>query len=59
MGKAVIFMAFRRTQTRLGVFWNPMTDNKLPPKLIAVMAMTTALTFGTLVSGYQLLFTVQ
>jgi len=29
---------------------------KLPPKVYAVMAVTSLLTFGTLVTGYQLLF---
>lgn len=29
---------------------------KVPLKVYGVMAMTTALTFATLVSGYQLLF---
>ena len=29
---------------------------KLPAKVYAVMAMTTALTFGTLTTGYELFF---
>ena len=32
---------------------------KVPLKVYGVMAMTTALTFATLVSGYQLLFAPQ
>ena len=32
---------------------------KLPLKVYSVMAMTTALTFATLVTGYQLLFAPQ
>ena len=31
----------------------------LPAKVYAVMALTTLLTFGTLVTGYQLLFSHQ
>ncbi len=31
----------------------------LPAKVYAVMALTTMLTFGTLVTGYQLLFSHQ
>ena len=30
--------------------------HSLPPKVYAVMALTTLSTFGTLVTGYQLLF---
>ena len=29
---------------------------KLPPKVYAMMAVTSLLTFGTLATGYQLLF---
>ena len=32
------------------------TAHSLPPKIYAVMALTTLSTFGTLVTGYQLLF---
>ena len=32
---------------------------KLPLKVYGVMAMTTALTFATLTTGYQMLFTHQ
>ena len=32
------------------------TITKLPPRLYAVMAMTTLGTFGVLVASYQLLF---
>ena len=32
---------------------------KVPLKVYGVMAMTTALTFATLASGYQLMFTQQ
>jgi hypothetical protein len=31
-------------------------QEKMTPRTYAIMAMTTALTFGTLVTGYQLLF---
>ena len=33
--------------------------DSLPAKVYAVMALTTLLTFGTLVTGYQLLFSNQ
>ena len=29
---------------------------KIPPKVFGIMAMTTALTFATLMTGYQLVF---
>jgi nitrate reductase NapE component len=29
---------------------------KMTPRIYAIMAVTTVLTFGTLVAGYQLLF---
>jgi hypothetical protein len=35
---------------------NRSRPEKLTPKIYAVMAMTTALTFATLTTGYQLLF---
>jgi hypothetical protein len=40
---------------------SPTTRNpdSLPPKVYAVMALTTLLTFGTLTAGYQLLFAHQ
>lgn len=31
-------------------------SEKIPPRLYGIMALTTALTFGTLMTGYQLLF---
>jgi hypothetical protein len=31
-------------------------DNKVPPQVLAMMAVTTLVTFGTLSSGYSLLF---
>ncbi len=31
-------------------------DNKVPPQVFAMMAVTTLATFGTLTSGYSLLF---
>jgi hypothetical protein len=31
-------------------------ESALPPKVYAVMAMTTLLTFATLTTGYQMLF---
>jgi hypothetical protein len=34
-------------------------SDRLPLKVYGVMAMTTALTFATLTTGYQLLFTRQ
>jgi hypothetical protein len=34
----------------------PARTDKLTPKMYAVMAVTTLLTFGTLTTGYQLLF---
>ena len=34
-------------------------SGRLPLKVYGVMAMTTALTFATLTTGYQLLFTHQ
>jgi hypothetical protein len=34
-------------------------QEKIPPKVYAVMAAVTALTFATLTTGYQLLFTHQ
>lgn len=33
--------------------------DRLPAKVYAVMALTSMLTFGTLVTGYQLLFSHQ
>jgi hypothetical protein len=33
--------------------------DRLPPMIFAVMALTVVLTFGTLVTGYQLLFSHQ
>jgi hypothetical protein len=33
--------------------------DSLPPKIYAVMALTSLLTFGTLVTAYQLLFAHQ
>jgi hypothetical protein len=32
------------------------TSDKVPPQIFAMMAVTTLLTFGTLTSGYTLLF---
>jgi hypothetical protein len=38
----------------------PMNQSeKVPPKVYGVMALTTALTFTTLTTGYQLFFTHQ
>lgn len=38
----------------------PVTrSEKVPAKIYGIMALTTALTFGTLTTGYQLLFTHQ
>jgi hypothetical protein len=34
----------------------PTVTGKLPPRVYAVMAMTTFATFGVLVTSYQLLF---
>ena len=34
----------------------PARTDRLTPKMYAVMAVTTLLTFGTLTTGYQLLF---
>ena len=34
----------------------PAGAEKVPAKIYAVMAVTTALTFATLTTGYQLLF---
>ena len=31
-------------------------QEKMTPRIYAIMAVTTVLTFGTLVAGYQLLF---
>ena len=35
---------------------SPRATESLSAKIFAVMALTTLLTFGTLVSGYELLF---
>ena len=38
----------------------PVTQpERVPAKIYGIMALTTALTFGTLTTGYQLLFTHQ
>ena len=38
----------------------PVTQSeRVPPKIYGIMALTTALTFGTLTTGYQLFFTHQ
>ena len=38
----------------------PVTQaERVPAKVYGIMALTTALTFGTLTTGYQLLFTHQ
>ena len=38
----------------------PVTQSeKVPAKVYGIMALTTALTFGTLTTGYQLLFVHQ
>ena len=37
----------------------PRTRERLPARVYAVMAATTALTFATLTTGYQLLFAHQ
>lgn len=34
----------------------PRESNDVPPQILAVMAVTTLATFGTLTSGYSLLF---
>jgi hypothetical protein len=34
-------------------------SEKVPPRVYGIMALTTALTFTTLTTGYQLLFTHQ
>ena len=34
----------------------PASAEKLAPKIYAVLAVTSMLTFGTLVTGYELLF---
>lgn len=34
-------------------------SERVPAKVYGIMALTTALTFGTLTTGYQLLFTHQ
>jgi hypothetical protein len=37
--------------------WTSVNSNQqVPPRLYAVMAVTTLATFGTLVTSYQLLF---
>ncbi|WP_395622786.1 hypothetical protein [Sphingomonas daechungensis] len=37
----------------------PSEPEKIPAKLYGIMAVTTVLTFATLVTGYQLLFPPQ
>jgi hypothetical protein len=37
----------------------PHESDSLPPKIYAVMALTSVLTFATLTTGYQLLFSHQ
>lgn len=37
----------------------PSESNSVPPKIYAVMALTSVVTFATLTTGYQLLFSHQ
>ena len=37
----------------------PRRPNEVPPKIYAVMVLTSLLTFATLTTGYQLLFSHQ
>ena len=37
----------------------PRSSNEVPPKIYAVMVLTSLLTFATLTTGYQLLFSHQ
>ena len=43
-----------------GAGGNPVAQpERVPPKVYAVMALTTTLTFAALTTGYELLFTHQ
>ena len=43
-----------------GTAGNPVAQSeRVPPKVYAVMALTTTLTFAALTTGYELLFTHQ
>jgi hypothetical protein len=53
----------KRDKTEMSQSWvKPATGSRaqeqaVPAKVIGVMAMTTLLTFATLMTGYQMLFT--